>query len=91
MNTQKMTLKNWSQSQKNGSKNHLMKTIFINKLAQAFKEYMLAKEPATFQKANNTVVSLWRRKYPEGGIPLKLKSVLPIESKFGFEENSELS
>ena len=30
-------------------KNHFMKTIYINKLQTAYKEYLLAKEPANFQ------------------------------------------
>ena len=55
-------------------KNHLMKTIFINKLAPAYKEYLLAKEPDTFQEANNLAEALWRRRFPEG-VPFKPKSI----------------
>ena len=71
-------------------KNHLMKTIYINKIAPTYKEYVLAKEPATFHEANNLAVALWRRKYPEG-LSLKPKSILAIETRFGLKNNSELS
>ena len=60
-------------------KNHLKKIIFINKLVPAYKEYVLAKEAATFQEANNLAVALWRRRFPEG-ISIKLKSIFAVES-----------
>ena len=60
-------------------KNHLIKTILINKLAPTYEEYMLAKEPATFQEAINLAVALWRRRYPEG-VPLKPKSIFAVVS-----------
>ena len=66
--------------------NHLMKNIFTNKVAPAHKEYRLVKEPATFQDVNNMAGALWRKKYPEGGLPLKPKFVFATESKFGFKK-----
>ena len=62
-------------------KNHLMKTIYINKLSPTFKEYVLAKEPKSFQEANDLAVALWRRRNPEG-VSLKPKSIFAIESNF---------
>ena len=53
-------------------KNHLMKMVYINKLQPEYKEYVLSKELANFQEANNLAVALWRRKNPEE-IPLKPK------------------
>ena len=73
-----MTLKLVIDSNKS-LKNHLMKRIFINKLAPAYNGNVLAKEPATFQEANNMAVALWRRKYPEG-ISIKPKLIFAVES-----------
>ena len=71
-------------------KNHLMKTIFINKLAPTYKQNVWAKETTTFPEANNLAVALWRRRYPEG-VPLKPKSIFTVESEFGLDQNSDLS
>ena len=57
-------------------KNHLMKTVYINKLQPEYKEYILYKEPANLQEANNLAVALWRRKNPED-IPLNQNQSLP--------------
>ena len=51
-------------------KNHLLKMVYINKVQPEYKEYVLSKEPANFQEANNLAVALWRMKNPEG-IPAK--------------------
>ena len=37
-------------------KNHLMKTIYINKLQPEYKEYALSKDQANFQEVNNLAV-----------------------------------
>ena len=65
-------------------KNHLMKTVYINKLQPEYKEYVLSKDPATLQDANNLAVALWRRKNPED-IPLKPKSIFSVEAELGFK------
>ena len=70
-------------------KNHLIKTVYINKLQPEYKEYVLSKEPGNFQDANNLVVALWRGKLPEG-IPLKPKSIFAMETEFGIEQNSDI-
>ena len=67
-----------------------MTTIFINKLAPAYKEYVLAKEPAIFQEANTMAVALWRRKYPVG-VPIKPKPIIAVESDFGLSQSLNLS
>ena len=50
-------------------KNHLTKTIFINKLAPIYKEFVFAKEFTTFQEAKNLDVALWRKRYPSNPNP----------------------
>ena len=70
-------------------KNHLMKTVYINKLQPDYKEYVLSRDPTSLQDANNHAVALWKRKNPEGVI-LKPTSVFAIESDFGLK-NSNLS
>ena len=71
-------------------KNHLMKTVYINKLQPEYKDYVLSREPANFQEANNYVVALWKRKNPEG-VTQKPSTVFAIESDFGLNQNSNLS
>ena len=46
-------------------KNHLMKTVYINKLQLEYKEYVLSIDPTSFQDSNNHAVALWKRKNPE--------------------------
>ena len=62
-----------------------MKTVYINKLQPEYKEYVLSKEPANIQEANNLAMALCRRKNPEG-IPIKPKTVFPIDTDFGRRE-----
>ena len=71
-------------------KNHLMKTVYINKLQPEYKEYVLSKDPATLQDANNLAVALWRRKNPED-IPLKPKSIFSVEAELGIEKNDKMT
>ena len=70
-------------------KNHLMKTVYINKLQPEYKEYVLSRDPTSLQEANNHAVALWKRKNPEG-VTLKPTTVFAIESDFGLK-NSNLS
>jgi hypothetical protein len=44
-----------------------MKTLFINKLAPAFKDYVLSQEPDLLNTATNTARAMWKRKNPNGG------------------------
>ena len=67
-----------------------MKTVYINKLQPEYKEYVLSKDPATLQDANNLAVALWRRKNPED-IPLKPKSIFAVETDLGFEKNDKMT
>jgi hypothetical protein len=50
-------------------KTHLMKTLFINKLAPAYKDYVLSQEPETLNDATNTARAMWKRKHPVGQLP----------------------
>ena len=89
MPTKKTMWRNWWLIQTRASKS-LDEKNFISKLAPAYKEYVLAKEPATFQEANNLAVALWRRRHPEG-VPLKPNSIFAVESEFGLNQNLDLS
>ena len=55
-------------------KTHLMKTLFINKLAPSYKEYVLSQDPATLNDATNTARAMWKRKHPVDQLP-KLQSL----------------
>ena len=50
-------------------KTHLMKTLFINKLAPSYKDYVLSQEPATLNDATKTARAMWKRKYPVDQLP----------------------
>lgn len=63
-----------------------MKTIYINKLLPTFTEYVLAKEPKTFQEANDLAIALWRRGNPQG-VTLKPKSIFTIQTYFNDNLN----
>ena len=54
-----------------------------------YKEYVISRDPASLQEANNHAVALWKRKNPEG-VTLKPTTVFAIESDFGLK-NSNLS
>ena len=69
---------------------HLMKTVYINKLQPEYKYYILSRNPANFQEANNHAVALWKRKNPER-VTKKPTTVFAIESDFGLTQNSNLS
>jgi hypothetical protein len=43
-------------------KTHLMKALFINKLAISYKDYVLSQEIKTLNDATNTAKAMWRRK-----------------------------
>ena len=42
-----------------------MKTLFINKLAPIYKDYVLAKDPATLNDAAELAVNMWKKKIPK--------------------------
>ncbi len=46
-----------------------MKTLFINKLAPSYKDYVLSQEPATLNDATNTARAMWKRKHPVDQLP----------------------
>ena len=73
-----------------GIKQTPQKSSDENKLLPKYNEYVLSKEPANFQEANNLAVALWRTKNPEG-IPVKPKTVFAIDTDFGLSQNSNLS
>ncbi len=50
-------------------KTHLMKTLFINKLAPAYKDYVLSQDPKTLNDATNTARAMWKRKFPIDQLP----------------------
>jgi hypothetical protein len=62
-------------------KTHLMKTLFINKLAPSYKDYVLSQEPETLNDATNTARAMWKRKHPAGQLP-KMQNLImsPITS-----------
>jgi hypothetical protein len=45
-------------------KTHMMKTLFFNKLAPTFKDYVLSQEPDSLNMATNTARAMWKHKYP---------------------------
>ena len=57
-----------------------MKTVYINKLQPEYKEYILSRDRANFQEANN----------PEG-VTQKPTTVFAIESDFGLNQKSNIS
>ena len=62
---------------------HLMKTLFINKLAPAYKDYVLSQEPDSLNAATNTARAMWKRKNPSGQTVPKINNltVRPITSE----------
>ena len=67
-----------------------MKTVYIIKLQPYYKEYVLSREPANFQEANNYAAALQKRKNQEG-VTQKPTTMFAIESDFGLNQNSNLS
>ncbi len=62
-------------------KTHLMKTLFINKLALSYKDYVLSQEPETLKDAINTARAMWKPKHPAGQLPkLQNLTMSPITS-----------
>ena len=60
-------------------KTHLMKTLFINKLAPSYKEYVLSQEPLTLNDATNTARAMWKRKHPVDQLPkMQTLSMNPV-------------
>ncbi len=45
-------------------KTHLMKTLFINKLAPTYKDYVLSQEPGSLNDATTLARAMWKRKHP---------------------------
>jgi hypothetical protein len=43
-----------------------MKTLFINELAPADKDYVLSQEPDSLNIATNTTRAMWKQKNPTG-------------------------
>jgi hypothetical protein len=41
-------------------KTHLMKTLFMNKLAPSYKDYVLSQEPGTLNNTTNTAMAMWK-------------------------------
>jgi hypothetical protein len=68
-------------------KTHTMKTLFINKLAPTYKDYVLTQEPDLLNTAKNTARAMWKHKYPAGYVVPKIQSLTmsPITSEL---ENS---
>ena len=62
---------------------HLMKTLFINKLAHAYKDFVLSQEPDSLNSATNTARAMWKRKNPSGQTAPKINNltVSPINSE----------
>jgi len=50
-------------------KTHLMKTLFINKLAPSYKDFVLSQEPGTLNEATNMARAMWKRKNPTELLP----------------------
>ena len=50
-------------------KTHLMKTLFINKLAPTYKDYVLSQEPGSLNEATNLARAMWKRKHPVDQMP----------------------
>ena len=50
-------------------KTHLMKTLFINKLAPSYKDFVLSQEPGTLNEATNMARAMWKRKNPAEHLP----------------------
>ena len=48
---------------------HLMKTLFINKLAPTYKDYVLSHEPGSLNEATNLARAMWKRKHPVDQMP----------------------
>ena len=68
---------------------HLMKTLFINKLAPAYKDYVLSQEPNSLNAATSTARAMWKRKNPPGLIvPKTTVTVSPITSEIEHSLNN---
>ncbi len=50
-------------------KTHLMKTLFINKLAPAYKDFVLSQEPGSLNEATNMARAMWKQKHPADQLP----------------------
>ena len=46
-----------------------MKTLFINKLAPAYKDFVLSQEPGSLNEATNMARAMWKRKHPADQLP----------------------
>jgi hypothetical protein len=64
-------------------KTHIMKTLFINKLVPAYKDYVLSQEPDLLNTATNTARAMWKRKNPNGAEMPKVQKLTmsPITSE----------
>jgi hypothetical protein len=63
-------------------KTHIMKTLFINKVAPAYKGYVISQEPDPLNMATNTTRAMWKRKNPTCGEMPKFQklTISPITS-----------
>jgi hypothetical protein len=62
-------------------KTHVMKTLFINKLAPFYKDYLLSQEPKSLNDATNTARAIWKHKHPAGQLPkLQNLTMSPVTS-----------
>ncbi len=68
----------------------LMETLFINKLAPNFKDYMLSQEPESLNANTNTAKAMWKRKLSHRQNILKLQniSIIPITTDIEESLNS---
>jgi hypothetical protein len=52
-----------------------MKTLFINKLAPSYKDFVLSQEPGSLNDASNMARAIWKRKHPADQLP-KLQNLI---------------
>jgi hypothetical protein len=50
-------------------KTHLMKTLFLNKLAPSHKDFVLSQEPGLLNAATNMARAMWKQKHPPDQLP----------------------
>jgi hypothetical protein len=56
-----------------------MKTLFINKLAPSYKDFVLSQEPGSLNKATNMARAMWKQKHPADQLPkLQNLTISPI-------------
>jgi hypothetical protein len=67
-----------------------METLFINKLAPNFKDFMLSQEPESLNANTNTAKAMWKRKLSHRQNIPKLQniSIIPITTDIEESLNS---